>query len=72
MIITLFHYLRLNSNVFYWLLLLFLEMHGLKESGITKHITFHCFRHTYASLQMELGADIYGSSDKCVVFLMHC
>ena len=31
----------------------------LKESGITKHITFHCFRHTYASLQMELGTDIY-------------
>lgn len=31
----------------------------LKESGITKHITFHCFRHTYASLQLELGTDIY-------------
>ena len=31
----------------------------LKESGITKHITFHFSRHTYASLQMELGADIY-------------
>ena len=31
----------------------------LKESGITKHITFHCFRHTYAALQLELGTDIY-------------
>src|SRR5574344_411702 len=31
----------------------------LKDSGIKKHITFHCFRHTYASLQMELGTDIY-------------
>lgn len=31
----------------------------LKEAGITKHITFHCFRHTYASLQLELGTDIY-------------
>lgn len=31
----------------------------LKECGITKHITFHCFRHTYASLQLELGTDIY-------------
>ena len=31
----------------------------LKDSGINKHITFHCFRHTYASLQLELGTDIY-------------
>lgn len=27
--------------------------------GLTKHITFHCFRHTYATLQLELGTDIY-------------
>ena len=31
----------------------------LKECGIKKHITFHCFRHTYASLLLELGSDIY-------------
>lgn len=31
----------------------------LKENGIEKHITFHCFRHTYASLQIELGTDMY-------------
>ena len=31
----------------------------IKECGINKHITFHCFRHTYASLQLELGTDIY-------------
>ena len=31
----------------------------IKECGIKKHITFHCFRHTYASLQLELGTDIY-------------
>lgn len=30
----------------------------LKAAGITKHITFHCFRHTFATLQMFLGTDI--------------
>lgn len=31
----------------------------IKSSGITKHITFPSFRHTYASLQIELGTDLY-------------
>lgn len=30
----------------------------MMEAGITKNITFHCARHTYAMLHMELGSEV--------------
>ncbi len=31
----------------------------LTKADITKNITFHCFRHTFATLQLSNGTDIY-------------
>jgi len=29
------------------------------KAGITKHITFHCARHSFAVLQLTLGTEIF-------------
>jgi integrase len=31
----------------------------MMKAGITKHITFHCARHSFATLQMTMGTDIF-------------
>jgi integrase len=31
----------------------------IKKAEIKKHITFHCFRHSFATLQLSNGTDIY-------------
>jgi len=38
-----------NKTLYQWIV----------EAGITKAITFHCFRHTFATLQLSMGTDIY-------------
>lgn len=38
-----------NKHLYQW----------IGAAGITKDITFHCFRHTYATLQLANGTDIY-------------
>lgn len=31
----------------------------IKEAGITKHVTYHVSRHTFATMMLTLGADLY-------------
>ena len=38
-----------NKHLYQW----------IGASGITKEITFHCFRHTYATLQLANGTNLY-------------
>lgn len=52
----------INENIFpeldYHRTRIFLP-HWLSEAGIDKHVTFHSFRHTYATLQLNMGTDIF-------------
>ena len=56
---------RGNKNDSVFVGLKYSAWHNLKlqqwvmKAGITKTITFHCARHTYATLQLTLGTDIY-------------
>lgn len=34
----------------------------VRKAGIKKHITFHCARHTFATLMLTLGVDLYTTS----------
>ena len=43
------HEVTVNETVRNW----------VKRAGITKHISFHCARHTYATLLLTSGVDIY-------------
>ena len=49
-----FHQLRITSTTVEVVL-----GEWMQEAGIQKHITYHCFRHSYATLQLAGGTDIY-------------
>lgn len=43
---------NINKNLEKW----------MEAAKITKHITFHCARHTFATMMLTLGADLYTTS----------
>ena len=47
----------LNKNSFTYFL-----TKWMRTAGIEKHITFHCARHTFAVMMIELGTDLYVTS----------
>ena len=49
-----FHQLRITSTTVEVVL-----SEWMQEAGIQKHITYHCSRHTAATLLLTLGADLY-------------
>lgn len=49
-----FHQLRITSTTVEVVL-----CEWMQEAGIQKHITYHCSRHTAATLLLTLGADLY-------------
>ena len=49
-----FHQLRITSTTVEVVL-----AEWMREAGIQKHITYHCSRHTAATLLLTLGADLY-------------
>ena len=51
---TVFHQLRITSTTVEVVL-----GEWMQEAGIQKHITYHCSRHTAATLLLTLGADLY-------------
>lgn len=51
---TVFHQLRITSTTVEVVL-----DEWMQEAGIQKHITYHCSRHTAATLLLTLGADLY-------------
>lgn len=51
---TVFHQLRITSTTVEVVL-----DEWIREAGIQKHITYHCSRHTAATLLLTLGADLY-------------
>lgn len=50
---------RVFRNLLYSSWQNFIILDWVRRAGISKHITFHNFRHTYATLQLTFGTDIY-------------